>query len=120
MKEDGEVRCYLLIASYGTGSGQRGREQSQLAGRELFPRERLMSVAWATVEREPPYEATAYAPRIQEGQINYIRHLSCLTHGSYTIFVGISISRCHVHTVIPFQPHAHCSVNIGSKKAGVG
>ena len=57
MKEDGEVRCYLLFPSCGTRSGQRGREPSQLAARELFPRERLMSVAWATVEREPHYGA---------------------------------------------------------------
>ena len=51
MKVDGETRCYLFPRAMATRSGLRGTGQSQLAGRELFPRGRLMSVAWAAVER---------------------------------------------------------------------
>ena len=74
MKDDGEGRCYLFLQAMASRSGLRGTGQSQLAARKLFPRERLMFGSVGN-GRAMSHKLWCYAPRIQEGQINYIRHL---------------------------------------------
>ncbi len=107
----GEV--LFIFPGYGTGSGLRGTKQSQLAARELFPRERLISVAWVMVDLEP--QCGVMHPGYKKVKSIIFATFTTWTHGSYTIFVGIF----NLHTGHPPQPHARVR-SVSAIKAGVG
>ena len=103
-----------------TRSGQRGREQSQLAGRELFPRERLMSVAWATVERVSHImELCTPDTRRSNHLYSPLVMLPDALFVYYLLLVYLNLQSLYIYSLISFSPIAR--VRTGSvAKAGVG